>query len=194
MNHWYLSLPFLFDFWEIFHVFCRLLIFSIQNQLFWKKIFQEYDQSVKQIGSGSGLMFCPAWSGSNLFAKVISRRVSRWRVKCSCSAIQWGYMSRRCAKLLSSLRLCKDEQWRFWRDCVNVQACQCHRWSLIRLATDRNIVIVWRDSITINLQSYWFFSIASHSQMFQTESSELNYSYKYMKIHIDRFFWGLEPV
>ena len=41
--------------------------------LFFKKIFLEYHQSVKQLGSRSGLTFCQAWSGSELFAKVISR-------------------------------------------------------------------------------------------------------------------------
>ena len=40
---------------------------------FFKQIFQEYHQSVKQFGSRSGLTFCRAWSGSKLFAKVISR-------------------------------------------------------------------------------------------------------------------------
>ena len=36
---------------EIFHAFCRLLIFS---KLTFKKLFQEYHLSVKQIGSRSG--------------------------------------------------------------------------------------------------------------------------------------------
>ena len=41
---------------------------------FFKKISQEYHQSVKQSGSRSGPTFCRAWSGTKLFAKVISRR------------------------------------------------------------------------------------------------------------------------
>ena len=41
---------------------------------FFIKLFQEYHQSVKQFGSWSGLTFCRAWSGSKLFANIISRR------------------------------------------------------------------------------------------------------------------------
>ena len=41
---------------------------------FYKKIFQEYHQSVKQFGLRSGSTFFRARSGSKLFAKVISRR------------------------------------------------------------------------------------------------------------------------
>ena len=41
---------------------------------FFKIIFQEYHQSVKQFRSRSGPTFRRAWSGSKLFAKVISRR------------------------------------------------------------------------------------------------------------------------
>ena len=40
---------------------------------FFKIIFQEYHQSVKQFRSRSGPTFRRAWSGSKLFAKVISR-------------------------------------------------------------------------------------------------------------------------
>ena len=54
--------------------FCRLLIFF--KSTFFKKLFQEYHLSVKQLGSRSGLTCCWAWSGSKLFAKVISRRYS----------------------------------------------------------------------------------------------------------------------
>ena len=52
--------------------FCHLWIFLKTN--FFKKIFQEYHQSVKQFGSRSGPTFYWAWSGSKLFAKFISRR------------------------------------------------------------------------------------------------------------------------
>ena len=51
---------------------CRLLTFFKMN--FFKKIFQEHYQSVKQFGSRSGPMFCQSWSGSKLFAKVMIRR------------------------------------------------------------------------------------------------------------------------
>ena len=57
---------------KFFMDFCRLLIFFKID--FFKKFFQEYHQSVKQFGSRSGPTFCPAWSGSKLFVKVISRR------------------------------------------------------------------------------------------------------------------------
>ena len=52
-----------------------LWIFFFLNQLFQKKkkIFQEYYQSVKQFGFRAGPTFCRAWSGSKLFANVISR-------------------------------------------------------------------------------------------------------------------------
>ena len=46
---------------------CWLLTFFI------KKNFKEHYQSVKQFGSRSGPTFCRPWSGSKLFAKVISR-------------------------------------------------------------------------------------------------------------------------
>ena len=52
-------------------LFCRLWIFF--KSYFFKNIFQEYHQCVKQFGSRSGPKFCRAWSGSKLFAKVISR-------------------------------------------------------------------------------------------------------------------------
>ena len=52
---------------KFFPLFCRLLIFS-------KSTFSKNSFSVKQFGSRSGPTFCRDWSGSNLFAKVISRR------------------------------------------------------------------------------------------------------------------------
>ena len=39
---------------------------------FFENFFQEHPH--QQFGSRSGLTSCPSWSGSNLFAKVISRR------------------------------------------------------------------------------------------------------------------------
>ena len=54
-----------------FRAFSAIFLFKIN---FSKKIFQKYHQSVKQFESRSGLTFCPAWSVSKLFAKVISRR------------------------------------------------------------------------------------------------------------------------
>ena len=62
---------------------CRLLIFFRIN--FFKQFFQEYHQSVKQLGSSSGLKFCWVWSGSILFTKIISGQqvaTSRQRVNC----------------------------------------------------------------------------------------------------------------
>ena len=41
---------------------------------YFEKFFREYYQSVKQFGYRSGLTKCWAWSGSKLFAKVISSR------------------------------------------------------------------------------------------------------------------------
>ena len=62
----------LFPPWEIFHAFCHLqIIFKIN---IFEKFFQEYHLCVKQIGSRSGPTKCRAWSGSNLFAKAISRK------------------------------------------------------------------------------------------------------------------------
>ena len=43
---------------------------TFQNK---KKIFQEYHKSVEEFWSRSGPIFCRAWSGSKLFAKVIRR-------------------------------------------------------------------------------------------------------------------------
>ena len=55
---------------------------------FFQKIFQEYHQNVKQLGSRTGPTFCRAWSGSKLFAKVISRR-QNCLVKVCCSEQIW---------------------------------------------------------------------------------------------------------
>ena len=62
-----------FAYWVIFHVFLSSAVI-FQNLLFWKILSQGYYQSVKQFGFRSGLTLCLAWSGSKLFAKVISRR------------------------------------------------------------------------------------------------------------------------
>ena len=43
---------------------------------FFKTLFQEHYQSVKQFGSRSGPTFCRSWSGSKPFAKDISRQKS----------------------------------------------------------------------------------------------------------------------
>ena len=50
--------------------------FFFSNKLFAKNSFSncQHYQSVKQFGSRSGPTFCWAWSGSKLFAKVISRQ------------------------------------------------------------------------------------------------------------------------
>ena len=63
---------YLFACWVILLLCCRLLIFFKIN--FFKIFFQEYYQSVKQFGSRSGPKKCRSWSGSKLFAKVISRQ------------------------------------------------------------------------------------------------------------------------
>ena len=52
---------------ECFFVVCGFFFFKLR---FSKKIFQEYDQSVKQFGSRSGPTSCRA----KLFAKVINRQ------------------------------------------------------------------------------------------------------------------------
>ena len=44
-------------------LFCHLQIFFSKSNFF-KKIFQEYHEKVKQFASRSGLMFCRALSGS----------------------------------------------------------------------------------------------------------------------------------
>ena len=46
---------------------------SFQNEIF-KEFFQEHYQSVKWFEPRSGPPLCRSWSGSKLFAKVISRR------------------------------------------------------------------------------------------------------------------------
>ena len=40
--------------------------------------FFQYHPGVKQFGSRSGWTFCQAWSGSKLFARVISRQQNFW--------------------------------------------------------------------------------------------------------------------
>ena len=55
-----------------FSCFCRLLAFFKIN--FFKKFFQELYQSVIRFAYRSEPTFCCPWSGSKLFAKIISRR------------------------------------------------------------------------------------------------------------------------
>ena len=56
--------------------FPRLLLSSADffKITFSEIFFQEHYQSVKQFGPRSGPTFCRSWSGSKLFAKVISRQ------------------------------------------------------------------------------------------------------------------------
>ena len=54
--------------------------------------FQKHYQSVKQFGSRSWPTFCRSWSGSKLFAKVISK-ASRERVNIFNLIRQWLYIS-----------------------------------------------------------------------------------------------------
>ena len=57
--------------WKIFMFFSHLLTFSKSTF----KLFQEYYWGVKQLGSRSGPTLCQSWSGSKLFAKVISWKI-----------------------------------------------------------------------------------------------------------------------
>ena len=52
--------------------FCGSLRFSFKISFF-KKLFQEHYQSIKRLGSRTGQTCCLSISGSNLFAKVISK-------------------------------------------------------------------------------------------------------------------------
>ena len=61
---------------KFFKIFCCLPILFKLN-----KFFQEYQLSVKQIGSRSGPTFCRAWSGSELFAKLSADDTRRKRFK-----------------------------------------------------------------------------------------------------------------
>ena len=71
----FLYLWLLGNFFSSFFVVCWFF-FKI---IFFEKLFQGYHQSFKQFGyrPQPGLTFCPAWSGSKLFAKVI--RVCNWK-------------------------------------------------------------------------------------------------------------------
>ena len=68
-----ISSPVEFTLWMLGH-FCFLSYADFFSKLTFQKFIQEYDQSVKQFGSRSGPTICRAWSGSKLFAKMISRR------------------------------------------------------------------------------------------------------------------------
>ena len=70
---------YLFACWVISFFFFFVICGFFSKINFFKKIFQEYHQSVKQFGFRSGPTFCQAWSGSKLFVKVISR----WQVATS---------------------------------------------------------------------------------------------------------------
>ena len=77
-NSKFLYLAILDSVWHIYFVtlFSYSLNFKIQfwtlDYMFYKFIFQECHQSVKQFCSWSGLTVCWAWSGSTLFAEAIS--------------------------------------------------------------------------------------------------------------------------
>ena len=63
--------------WRFYHFLtlsCFLSSADFFKTNFFKKILAGIQQSVKQLGSWSGRTLCQAWSGSKLFAKVISRR------------------------------------------------------------------------------------------------------------------------
>ena len=59
--------------WVIFHALV-VVCSGFSKLTFSKNSFQEHFQSVKPFGSRPWQMFCRSWSGSKLFAKVISRR------------------------------------------------------------------------------------------------------------------------
>ena len=73
---------------KFFILFCCLLIFHI---FFLDFFFQEYHRSVKQIGCRSGQMFCLAWSGSKLFAKVFSRQLLEIKILNVKFSGKWKY-------------------------------------------------------------------------------------------------------
>ena len=54
---------------------CRFIVYWFFFKISFKKNSFMYTVSVKQIGSRTSLTFCLAWSGSRLFAKIISRRL-----------------------------------------------------------------------------------------------------------------------
>ena len=64
--------------WEIFHAFV-VICWHFSKLFFFKKFFQEHYQSVKWFGSRSGPTVCRSWSGSKLFATVISRQ-QKWQL------------------------------------------------------------------------------------------------------------------
>ena len=59
--------------WVIFHAFV-VVCWLFSKFTLSKKFFQKHYQSVKRFRSRSGPRFCQSWSGSKLFAKVISGR------------------------------------------------------------------------------------------------------------------------
>ena len=73
-----------FTFWLISHV--NLSTAGCCQNTFSADLFREYHQSAKQLGSRSGPTLDRAWSGSKLFANVITRRqklslaVKEWNV------------------------------------------------------------------------------------------------------------------
>ena len=101
---------------------------------FFKKFFQEYHLKVKQIRSRSGLTLCHAWSGSNLFAKVLSRRHVYAQLSNGAENLIvfiWDFIY----ILTSILSVCKQHwmvRMREWWDCEDVKAslsigCQCDK-------------------------------------------------------------------
>ena len=75
----YLTLIYLFTYMlnSLHAMYFFMLLLSpvdLFNELSFRYFFREHYQSVKQVGSRSGPTFCRSWSGSKLFAKVISRR------------------------------------------------------------------------------------------------------------------------
>ena len=76
-------------------VVCWFFFFKID---FFKKFLQKYYQSVKQFGSRSGPTECRSWSGSKLFAKVISigQKLQLARKELNVAALNnLGYITRK---------------------------------------------------------------------------------------------------
>ena len=82
---------------------CVLTFFNIK---IFKKFFQEQYQSVKRFESRSGPTYCRTWSGSKLFAKVIS-----WRQNSLITRKKFNKLKSPVCVLTNSCAITKARSW-----------------------------------------------------------------------------------
>ena len=137
LKRWCLYVRFFFTYlfacWVILHAFLSSVdLFFSKIHFFKKKSFRNTIRVSKEFGSRSGPTFCRAWSGSKLFAKVISRWQKSPIVGKELMARQpcgsFSVVSHNKGEKIDSLCFCTDinswkcwicdESWKIWQNVV----------------------------------------------------------------------------